>query len=217
VTIGAFKPVRMCLKRAASIKKRAKQRWGAQVMLCTAAAIVIDNRKHGEYNGATTRDYLLFDEADQLPSAAAMQVDMEIPANVFSGFHITVETAEQAARDLLTRKNWLNPNTRRRRSWCSEILSEPAWYPQCRRISEDGGALPLTIRCRGFLLKRVANLGSTAFVSATLSLDGSFKDFKRALGIGKESALSSTNRTSKARRTALRGQTMNMKWTRRNG
>jgi hypothetical protein len=68
-------------------------------MLCTAAAIVIDNRNSGEYNGATTRDYLLFDEADQLPSAAAMQVDMEIPANIFGQFGIGVGTAEQAARD----------------------------------------------------------------------------------------------------------------------
>jgi len=131
----------------------------------------------------------IFDEADQLPSAAAMQVDMEILANVFNEFHITVETAEQAARDLLTRK-LAEPEHKAAAKLVLEILADPAWYHSAG-VTEDGG-IAVHHKMPGLLLKRVANLGNTAFVSATLTLGGSFADFKRALGIGKESALSST-------------------------
>lgn len=188
VVVAAFRPARMYETRSEYQEAR-KVAMAAQVMLCTAAAIVIDNRNSGEYNGATTRDYLLFDEADQLPSAAAMQVDMEIPAHVFSEFHIQVETAEQAARDLLTRK-LAEPEHKAAAKLVLEILGEPAWYHGAG-VTEDGGVAAYH-QMPGLLLKRVANLGNSAFVSATLTLGGSFADFKRALGIGKESTLSST-------------------------
>lgn len=188
VTVAAFRPARVYETRGEYQGAR-KAAMAAQVMLCTAAAIVIDNRNSGEYNGATTRDYLLFDEADQLPSAAAMQVDMEIPAHVFSEFHIKVETAEQAARDLLTRK-LAEPEHKAAAKLVLEILGEPAWYHRAG-VTEDGSVAAYH-QMPGLLLKRVANLGNSTFVSATLTLGGSFTDFKRALGIGKESTLSST-------------------------
>src|SRR5450759_1966395 len=138
VTVAAFRPARMYETRSEYQEAR-RVAMAAQVMLCTAAAIVIDNRNSGEYNGATTRDYLLFDEADQLPSAAAMQVDMEIPAHVFSEFHIKVETAEQAARELLARK-LAEPEHKAAAKLVLEILSEPAWYHSAGVTPEGGVA-----------------------------------------------------------------------------
>ena len=40
------------------------------------------------------------------------------------------------------------------------------------------------------MLRRVANRGNTAFISATLSIGGRFDDFRRSMGIDKESRLS---------------------------
>lgn len=187
VTVAAFRPARFYEARADYQAARSAA-MAAQVMLCTAAAIVIDNRNGGDYNGATARDYLLFDEADQLPSAAAMQVDMEIPAQVFSAFQIKVESAGQAARELLTRK-LAEPEHKAAAKLALEILAEPAWY-QSAGVTEDGG-VAVYHQMPGLLLKRVANQGHVAFVSATLTLGASFADFKRALGIANESPLSS--------------------------
>jgi hypothetical protein len=65
LTVEAFRPARMFETRADYTAHRAAAT-ESRVMLCTAASVMIDQRLAGSYNGATRRDYLLFDEADQL-------------------------------------------------------------------------------------------------------------------------------------------------------
>ena len=47
--------------------------------------MIIDQRIAGAYNGATQRDVVLFDEADQLPDMAALQSDFVIEAALLQG------------------------------------------------------------------------------------------------------------------------------------
>ena len=54
-------------------------------MICTSASVIIDQRLDGHYNGVTQRDYLLFDEADQLADVAALQSARELPLPKGSG------------------------------------------------------------------------------------------------------------------------------------
>ena len=73
--ITAFRPARYYGSRAEYVEARAAA-MVADLMICTAASVFIDQRLRGAYNGATLRDYLLFDEADQLPANAALQSDL---------------------------------------------------------------------------------------------------------------------------------------------
>ena len=50
----------------------------ADIMFCTSVSVIIDQRLGGEYNGATNRDIIIFDEADQLPQFAALASDLSI-------------------------------------------------------------------------------------------------------------------------------------------
>src|SRR5262249_34472392 len=76
-TVGVFRPARLFDSRADYLANR-NAAMAAQIMLCTSASVIIDRRLDGKYNGATERDYLLFDEADQLPNAAALRSDLEV-------------------------------------------------------------------------------------------------------------------------------------------
>jgi Rad3-related DNA helicase len=69
-----------------------------------------------------------------------------------------------------------------------EALEEPAWYHSAG-MTDDGG-IALYHKMPGRLLKKISNQPNVAFVSATLSIGGKFDDFKRAMGIGEQSALS---------------------------
>ena len=70
-----------------------------------------------------------------------------------------------------------------------EAIDEPAWYHRAG-VTDDGGIM-LFHKLPGRLLKRIANHNEVAFVSATLTVGDRFDDFKRALGIQKQSDLSS--------------------------
>ena len=71
LTVVDFRPAKMFEARAEYIENRTAA-MASRVMLCTAASAMIDQRLRGKYNGAVKRDYLIFDEVDELPQAAAL-------------------------------------------------------------------------------------------------------------------------------------------------
>ena len=54
-TVAAFRPART-FERHADYEAGKRDAMNAQVMLCTAASVIIDHRLGGEYNGAIDRD-----------------------------------------------------------------------------------------------------------------------------------------------------------------
>jgi Rad3-related DNA helicase len=185
-TVGVFRPARLFDSRADYLANR-DAAMAAQIMLCTSASVIIDRRLDGKYNGATERDYLLFDEADQLPNAAALQSDLEVDGPTLRSLGIEGETAKQLAEGVVVSKE-AEPEQRAAAKMILEALAEPAWFHEAG-ITDDGGII-LWHRLPGRLLRQVANRPNVAFISATLTVGGKFDDFKRALGIGQESALS---------------------------
>ena len=186
VAVAAFRPVRMFDSRAEYLAHR-EVAVRSQVMICTAASVIIDHRLDGKYNGATARDYLLFDEADQLPGTAALQSDLEIGGAALRQLGIDDKTTREAAEAVIA-SNEAEPEQRAAAKMILEALDEPAWF-HAAGTTDDGGII-LWHRLPGRLLRRTANRPHVAFVSATLTIGGRFDDFKRALGIQNESELS---------------------------
>src|SRR5882757_6305898 len=111
----------------------------AQIMLCTSASVIIDRRLDGKYNGATERDYLLFDEADQLPNAAALQSDMEVDGPTLRSLGIEGETAKELAEGVVVSKE-AEPEQRAAAKMILEALAEPAWFHEAG-ITDNGGII----------------------------------------------------------------------------
>ena len=109
VRVVAFRPARWYDRRDEYRSQRTAA-MDAGVMVCTSASVIIDQRLKGGYNGATERDYIVFDEADQLPDAAALQSDCEITSQQLNELGIVVESAQQAATDVLKKRIW-NPKS----------------------------------------------------------------------------------------------------------
>lgn len=174
----------------ADYRARRDAAMAGRVMLCTAASVIIDHRLGGGYNGATQRDYLLFDEADQLPAAAALQRDLAIAASDLRAAGVPRAAAKPMLADLLARPN-PEPELRARAKIVAEAAGAPSvWY---RKVGvNDDGDIVLYHDLPGRLLRTVANRGNAAFVSAALTekAGGSFDDFKRSMGIERESRLS---------------------------
>ena len=175
-----FRPARMFEARADYQAHRAAA-MSSRVMLCTAASVMIDQRLRGNYNGAVSREYLLFDEADQLPQAAALQQDLTISEGDLKEAGVPLTTTEETIQRLITNSD-IEPEVRARAIIMEEVLADPAWFHKVG-IDDDGG-LFLFHRLPGRLLKRVANRGNVAFISATLTVANSFDDFRRSMGIG---------------------------------
>lgn len=187
-TVAAFRPARM-FERRAEYEANKRTASEAQLMFCTAASVIIDHRLGGEYNGATTRDYLLFDEADQLPDMAALQSDFTITAAQLAEMDIAVTNVSDALNAILAKKaRVVEPEIRAAAKVILEAIEEPAWY-QSAGLSDDGDIM-LTHKLPGRLLKKISNRGNVAFVSATLTVGGRFKDFQNSMGIDKISHLS---------------------------
>ncbi len=186
ITIRAFLPKRR-FDIESEFKEHKVKALDADIMLCTSASVIIDQRLRGEYNGAINRDYIVFDEADQLPEAAALQSDCEITSFDLSELNIKLDTAKQAATEILTKKN-ISSEIRAAALLILEAIDEPAWYHSAGKNS-DGGIM-LFHKMPGRLLKRISNQPNVAFISATLSIGGTFDDFKRSMGIVTESQLS---------------------------
>ena len=187
-TVAAFRPARMFGRRT-DYEANKREAHDAQVMFCTAASVIIDHRLGGEYNGATTRDYLLFDEADQLPDMAALQSDFTITGAELAEMDIRVTGVADALTAILTKKpRIVEPEIRAAARVILEAIEEPAWY-QSAGLSDEGDIM-LTHKLPGRLLKKISNRGNVAFVSATLTVGGRFKDFQNSMAIDKISHLS---------------------------
>ena len=183
---AAFRPAGMFDDRADYDAHR-REAMESRIMLCTSASVMIDWRLRGNYNGATKRDYLLFDEADELPQAAALQKDLTITAAELAAAGVALTTVGETVSALLDRPR-LEPEVSAKAMMVREALDEPAWFRKAG-VDEEGG-IRLFHHLPGRLLRRAANRGNTAFISATLSIGGRFDDFRRSMGIGKMSRLS---------------------------
>jgi Rad3-related DNA helicase len=188
ISVMAFRPRRFFENQAEYREYKAKA-VEADIMLCTSASVIIDQRLRGDYHGGTQRDYILFDEADQLPDAAALQSDCEITGKEFSEFGVKVESLGQALDDLLKKKD-LPSELKGRAVLIQDENAEEVWFKSCGK-TDDGGVM-LYHKMPGRLLKRIANQPNVGFISATLTIGGRFDDFKRSLGVQVESSLSAS-------------------------
>jgi Rad3-related DNA helicase len=135
------------------------------------------------------RDYIIFDEADQLPDMAALQSDFTINKYDLAELNIQLTTATETLNKIIALPPAkVEQEVRAAAKVMLEVIQEPRWYAQAG-LGEDGDIV-LTHRLPGRLLKKIANKNNVAFVSATLSINGKFNDFKNALGIECESVLS---------------------------
>ena len=159
----------------------------ARVMLCTSASVMIDQRLTGDYNDVINRDYLLFDEADQLPQAAALQRDRTIAED-------DLRIAGVRLGD--TRETLEAPSTSRKisaeiRGWSRimlEAVDKQFWFQRVGK--DDAGGIRLFHHLPGRLQKRISNRQNVAFISATLSIADRFNDFQRSMGISEISRFS---------------------------
>ena len=190
LAVEPFHPARDFESRAEYAAHRRKA-LASRVMLCTAASVMIDQRLAGNYNGASRRDYLLFDEADQLPQAAALQRDLTITAADLEAAGVARTTPKETVAALLGKVD-LDPEVRARAKMIEEArAAAPVWF---RKVGlDDDGGVALRHELPGRLLKRLANQGNVAFVSATLTVSAgteNFDDFRRSMGIERQSRLS---------------------------
>jgi len=187
-TAAAFRPARMFECRA-EYEANKREAMDAQVMFCTAASVIIDQRLGGEYNGSTTRAYIVFDEADQLPDMAALQSDFTITQAELTELGIPLTNVSNALQAILAKPpRVVEPEIKAAARIILDAIEEPTWY-QSAGISDDGDIM-LTHKLPGRLLKKISNRGNVAFVSATLMVGGRFKDFQNSMGIEKISHLS---------------------------
>lgn len=188
-TVAAFRPTQR-FERRADYEAAKETAMTAQLMLCTAASVIIDQRLGGEYNGATQRAYLLFDEADQLPDMAALQSDFAITPIELADLGLHLTTLPQTLQAILDKKpRTVEPEIRAAARIILDAYNEPAWYRSAGIADE--GSIVLTHKLPGRLLKKVSNSANVAFVSATLTVGGRFDDFRNSMGIAEISQLSS--------------------------
>jgi Rad3-related DNA helicase len=186
LSVAAFRARRLCGSRQEYEDQRAAA-LVADIMICTSAAVLIDNATGGNYCGAATERMIIFDEADQLPAAAALRADVEITKPELIDLGIRGATASVIVEALLRHQS----ATAEQRGIARLILDhirEPLGYATAG-LTDDGG-IALTHYRPGRMLKRVSNRASTVFVSATLQVRGSFDAFRREMGIGVISPLS---------------------------
>ena len=183
--VAVFRPARMFEARADYLAQRQVAR-DARGLICTAASVVIDQRLKGEYNGAMARDVIVFDEADQLPDMTALQSDCVIDAALLQGQPLQVALE----RISTTRSHTVEAEQKAAARVMLEILTEPVGYASVG-LDGDGNAR-LHHRLPGRLLKKVSNRASTVFISATLSHNGKFDNFRHAMGLDATSNLSTS-------------------------
>ena len=186
LAVEPFRPAWMFEKRVDYVDHRSAA-MRSRVMLCTAASVMVDQRLAGNYNGASRRDYLLFDEADQLPQAAALRQDLSIEEDDLRAASVPLTTVEETLQSLIA-KNGVEPVVRARAKIIFGCLEDPAWYHHVGK--NDDGGITLFHRLPGRLLKKISNQVNVAFISATLSIAKNFDDFRRSMGINTKSRLS---------------------------
>jgi Rad3-related DNA helicase len=169
----------------------------ADVLICTHQAALIDVLSGGTFLGLHERFAVLFDEADQLPDAAALRFDCEIDGPTFNLLGIKPgsnhrKTLNEVSTVLPRRLAELDEPAVIKAAvrGMLDALDDPVWY-QTVGLDEDG-ALRLVHRLPARALKRLLAHHRLIFVSATLTVNGTFDDFKRAVGLKLSSPWSGT-------------------------
>ncbi|MBB1075770.1 DEAD/DEAH box helicase [Rhodoferax sp. 4810] len=160
----------------------------ADVLICTHQAALIDVLADGALLALKDRFAVLFDEADQLPDAAALRFDCAIDTYTFDLLGVkpgkdhrkTLDDVQKVLPrhiDKLEEPASVKAAIRGMR----DALEDPVWY-QTVGLDEEG-AMRLAHRLPARALKRLLVHPRLIFVSATLTIGGTFNDFKSALGL----------------------------------
>jgi Rad3-related DNA helicase len=160
----------------------------ADVLICTHQAALIDVLADGALLGLKDRHAVLLDEADQLPDAAALRFDCAIDAYTFGLLGIKPGASHRKTIDdvLKALPRYLEDidEPAAIKAACRgmlDALDDPVWYQTVGLDAE--GALRLVHRLPARAFKRLLTHPRLIFVSATLTINGTFDDFKRALGL----------------------------------
>lgn len=152
-------------------KNRAAAR-AADLMICTHVAALLDVMSGGLLLGLRERDLVVFDEADQLPDMAALLKDETLPAGV--------ELARALVDD--------DPEVRDAARSIRRALEDPRWWQRIGQTDDDELALRHIGPAR--MLRALFDHPRLAFVSATISVGGTFDAFRRSLGLTEVAAAS---------------------------
>lgn len=160
----------------------------ADLLICTHQAALIDVLAGGALLGLQDRHAVLFDEADQLPDAAALRFDCALDAYTLGVLGVKPGTSHRKTVDAvlkaLPRYAADLDEPAAVKAACRGILDaldDPVWYQSVGL--DDDGALRLVHKLPARVLKRLLTHPRLLFVSATLTVNATFDDFKRALGL----------------------------------
>ena len=160
----------------------------ADILICTHQAALIDVLADGALLGLRDRYAVLFDEADQLPDAATLRFDCAIDKYTLDILNIKPGTDHRktVAAVLKVLPGHLDKVDEPAvvKAACRgliDALDDPVWYQSVG--IDDEGALRLVHQLPARVLKRILTHQRLVFVSATLTINGTFEDFKRALGL----------------------------------
>ena len=160
----------------------------ADILICTHQAALIDVLADGALLGLRDRYAVLFDEADQLPDAATLRFDCAIDKYTLGILNIKPGTDHRktvaAVLKVLPQHLDKVDEPAVVKAACRgliDALDDPVWYQSVGM--DDEGALRLAHQLPARVLKRILTHQRLVFVSATLTINGTFEDFKRALGL----------------------------------
>lgn len=169
----------------------------ADVLICTHQAALIDVLADGSLLGLKDRFAVLFDEADQLPDAASLRFDCAIDAFTFALLGVKPgrdhrKTIEEVQKVLPRHLEKLeeSASVKAANRGIKDALEDPVWF-QTVGLDEEG-ALRLHHKLPARVLKRLLDHSRLIFVSATLTVGGTFNDFKASLGLKEVSHWSET-------------------------
>ena len=187
-TVKVFRPRSYFEAAPTEYTAQKEEALDADIMFCTSVSVIIDQRLRGGYNGATDREVIIFDEADQLPQFAALASDISLSRAELKSLKINEPSAKETIAAIFKKKN-VPSEIKAKASLIEEAIGlGDVWFIKVGFA--DDGALEVRSRLPGRLLKRVSNRASTISISATLSVNGTFNDFRRAMGIESQSRLS---------------------------
>lgn len=192
-TIEIFTP-RRSFETQAQYREHKKACRSADLLICTHQAALMDVLADGALLGLADRHAIVFDEADQLPDAAALRFDCAVDAYTFDRLRIKPgkdhrATIEQVLKALPKHADALE-EPESVKAACRGILDaleEPVWF---QKVGLDDGNLRLVHQLPARVLKRLLHHPRLLFISATLTINGVFDDFKRAVGLAEISAWS---------------------------
>ena len=188
VEVRAFRPRHFFEDDLSEYRQQKEEAYEVDILFCTSISVIIDQRLAGAYNGVTTREVIIFDEADQLPQFAALSSETSLKREELRKLRINEDSPAATTKAILSKKG-IAPELTAKARIIEEALSKTdVWYHKVG-FSVDG-SLGLSLRLPGRLLKKISNRPSTIFISATLSINSSFKDFKRSMGIDAQSRFS---------------------------